>query len=279
MGQKVQPNPVFQVGHPSPWLVERVHRYLLPVVRALWRPTLTGLENLPQQGPFLLVANHSGGFGLAEILSFVALYLQQPHPLPLAGFAHPLGFHLWPLTRLHRELGSIRSTYADARSTLALGIPILVFPGGDHEAFRPIWQANRVDFGGRVGFLRIAREAGVPIVPMGIQGSHFTAPMLWRSRILPFLFVIPRLCGIKRWPLSLLGALVALALIFALPQLGLWRFLLAFLWLSSVFALLPWIPWTVRIRVGKPIQPEELAESLPEALKQVEAAVQTQVAP
>ena len=31
--------------------------------------------------------------------------------------------------------------------------------------FRPSWERHDVDFGGRKGYVRLAREAGVPIVP------------------------------------------------------------------------------------------------------------------
>jgi 1-acyl-sn-glycerol-3-phosphate acyltransferase len=55
---------------------------------------------------------------------------------------------------------------------------VLIFPGGDHEAFRPVWQAYRVDMANRKGFLRIARRAWVPIVPLGIRGSQFALPIL-----------------------------------------------------------------------------------------------------
>ena len=64
-------------GRVSPGIARLAGRVLLPVVRACFRPTLTGLEHLPDRGPYLLVANHSGGMALAEILSFVALYLRE----------------------------------------------------------------------------------------------------------------------------------------------------------------------------------------------------------
>ena len=265
-------------------MVRLVARYIEPFVRLCYRPTLDGIANLPERGPFLLVANHSAGLGVAEILSFLALYLRDVGPeRPLTGFAIPIGFRVWPLSAAHRALGTIPSTYEAAEQALSAGVPILVFPGGDHETLRPVWQANRVDFGGRLGFLRIARAAGVPIVPLGIRGSHYTAPMLLRSRLLATLLVVPRLMGQKRWGISLLGVIVAALIAWSGP--GTWplRAALSWLWLGSALSFVPWIPWTIRMRVGAPIAANDLfagegtEEELRRALPRVEAAVQALV--
>ncbi len=102
-------------GRVTPLFARLIHRFLLPVVRVLWRPTLTGTENLPTSGPYLLVANHSAGVGFAEIHCFIALYLDQVGPAhPLAGFALPVGFRIWPLSAVHRQIGTIPSTYEAA---------------------------------------------------------------------------------------------------------------------------------------------------------------------
>ena len=271
-------------GRPTPEFVRAARRYLAPLVHIAHRPCLAGVENLPTSGPYVLVANHSAGLGIAEILSFAVLYLEQVGAdRPLAGFALPFGFHLYPASRVLYHLGAIPSTYDAARATLAAGVPLLVFPGGDHETLRPVWEANRVDFGGRKGFLRIARELRVPIVPMGIRGSHYTAPVLWRSRLLAKLLVGPWLIGVKRWALTLLGVLVAALIALALPLAWPWRVLVGFLWLGSPFIFLPWIPSTIRMGIGAPLPPEVLFEGVDDeaqlgrALELVETAVQTLV--
>jgi 1-acyl-sn-glycerol-3-phosphate acyltransferase len=274
-------------GRPAPGLVRLVRRYLDPIVELCHRPSLEGVEHLPERGPFLLVANHSAGLGIAEIVTFIVLYLRHVGPeRPIAGFAHPFGFRVFPLSALLRGVGAIPSTYAAAERAIAAGVPLLVFPGGDHETFRPIWQANRVDFGGRVGFLRIARGAGLPIVPLGIRGGHMTAPILFRSRILATLLVVPRLVGSKRWGVSLLGAIGAILLAALLPVAWPIRAALVGIWLSSALTFLPWIPWTLRMRIGAPIPAADLFprqdgegtdEDLRRALPRVQAAVQALV--
>jgi len=226
----------------------------------------------------VLVANHSAGMAVAEIFAFMTLWLEHfGEERPIAGFAHPLGFTFFPASAVLRGVGAVPSTYEAAADTLRRGVPLLIFPGGDYEALRPVWLANQVDFGGRLGFLRIAREAGVPIVPMGIRGSHLTVPILWRSRhVLPNALVLPRLVGLKRWALTAFGVAGAAALLlgpaWSLPA----RIAASFAWLNSPFIFTPIVPATIRMRIGVPLEPSTLFadDNLEGALARVQAAVQ-----
>ncbi len=259
-------------GRLAPWAAAAI-RALRPLLRVAYRPRITGLDGLPE-GPFLLVANHSAGVGMAELACFAALYVDRAAERPLAGFAHPIGFRFWPTSRLMPALGCVPSTYEDAARTLEAGVPLLVFPGGDHETLRPLWQAYRVDFGGRRGFLRVASEAGVPVVPMGIRGSHLTAPILLRSRALAWVLVLPRLLRVKRWAISALSVGGVAALV-ASPLSWPLTLLLSWAWLTSPLVFLPWIPWSIGMRVGSSIPASELASD--GALERVQAAVQALV--
>jgi 1-acyl-sn-glycerol-3-phosphate acyltransferase len=264
-------------GRPSPRVARFVRAVVAPVVRAWFRPRVEGLERLPNGEPYLLVANHSGALGVAEILSFAALWADVDRPL--AGFAHPFGFHVPLLATFIRGLGCVPSSHDAGERALRDGVPLLVFPGGDHEVARPLWQARRVDFAGRTGFARLAQRAGVPVVPMGIRGAHATAPVLWRSRgLLSTLFVLPRLFGVKRYGLTLLAVVGALAIVLAFPSWGPWRFVAAYAWLSSPLALLPFVPSTIVFRVGAPLPAAALSSLSPaDAAARVEAAVQALV--
>ena len=255
-----------QVPHPgevAPWLQRAATTLIAPVVGVLYRPAFTHPERLPRDQPFLLIANHSGGMALAEGFCFLSCYLRTFGPdRPLSALAHPFSFFFPVLRQLIAALGVAPSSYAHAYDILGRGIPLLIFPGGDWEVSRPFWLANRVDFNGRKGFLRIAREANVPIVPMGIRGSHNTAPILWRSDfVLPWLLVVPKLFGLKRFPLSLLGLIGAVGiLVAAWPSLGWWSVPLVYLWFYSLLPFAPIVPCTIRFHLGTPIPPEELFE-------------------
>ena len=64
---------------------------------------------------------------------------------------------------------------------LEAGAALLVYPGGDWEVHRPSWERNKVDFAGRKGFVRLALDAGVPIVPVVSIGGQETALFLSRG--------------------------------------------------------------------------------------------------
>ena len=246
-------------GRVDPAFARWFSRWVWPCLRWAFRPRLVGVEHLPTDRPYLLVANHSAGVGLAEILCLMGLWLERfGGSRPLAGFAHPLGLKIFPASAVLARIGAVPSTYADAAAALSAGVSLLVFPGGDHETLRPVWRARRVDFGGRRGYLRVAQAAGVPIVPLGIRGSHFTAPMLIRARWLSWVLVLPRLIGMKRWGLSVLGVLVSLVIWLFVPLEPGFRALLIWLWLGSPFVFWPIVPWSLRYTVGAPLEPDAL---------------------
>jgi 1-acyl-sn-glycerol-3-phosphate acyltransferase len=256
-------------------------RAVTPLVDLLLRPTIEGLDRLPRDRPALLVANHSGG-GVAEVAALARLWLEHGAARPLTAMAHPVAFHVPGAAAFLRSVGAIPSTYRHAEQALARGVSVIVFPGGDHDAFRPLWRARRVEWNGRSGFARLARTANVPIVPVGIRGSHITLPILWRSSLLPWLLIYPRLAGLKRLPVTVpwLAGLAAIAgVLHDEPRTAA---LAAYGWsLFPVAHMLPVVPSRVSFHLGEPLAPEALFEGVDDhaAARRVEAAVQALVDP
>lgn len=241
----------YRIGAPTDLAVRLLGGPAYAIVRLFFRATLEGVEHLPA-GPYLLIGNHPPCLGTGEFVALMALWVRRfGKSRPIAGFTHVSAHATWPFPWLFEQIGAIPSTYAAAEEALDRGVPVVAFPGGDHEAFRPFWQKG-ADFGGREGFLRIARKANVPIVPMGIAGD--SAPVLWCSRLLAYLCIWPRLVGLKRYGFTVLALLGALVLFGATPSLSLQaRLFFAWIWASSPFALVSWMPARVRIRIGAPL--------------------------
>jgi 1-acyl-sn-glycerol-3-phosphate acyltransferase len=102
-----------------------------------------------------------------------------------------------------RKLGTVAASPANARKALHSGAALLVYPGGEHEVHRPSWERNRVDFSGRDGFIRLALEEDVPIVPVVSIGGQETAVFLSRGEHLARWLALDRLFGLKVVPISL----------------------------------------------------------------------------
>src|SRR5437868_3590620 len=155
---------------------------MLWLAASIWyRGEVRGLGNIPETGPVLLVGNHSGGNLTPDTLVFT-LAFSTYFGVERASYqlAHNLVLSMPGLSWL-RKFGTVAASPENARQALSSGAALLVYPGGDYEVHRPSWQSSRVDFGGRKGFLRLALEQDVPIVPVVAIGGQETALFLSRG--------------------------------------------------------------------------------------------------
>lgn len=210
---------LLEVDETSAIALER-NRWLTNPLAAYFRFSMSGWENLPA-GPSLVVANHSCGSPF--VLPLLARAWHQNRPgRPARGLMHRVAWQ-WPFRQLGflQRLGGIYAHPLVAERALQQGKTLLVFPGGDVEAMRPFHDRYRVEFAGRSGFVRLARAAGVPMVPLAICGSHAAFIMLPGSRQVAQLLALKRWTGLVRFPLTL--GEVLLAAVLAVPALrGLW---------------------------------------------------------
>ena len=158
-------------------------RQTLPLLRATMsryhRAEVRGLEHIPD-GPALLVGNHSGGTVIVDTFLFALEFYAKFGPdRRFHQLAHDVAARL-PFTGI-RRFGVLAASHDNARKAFDAGAPVLVYPGGDYETFRPSWHSDRIEFGGRKGFIRLALEAGVPIVPVVSIGGQETALFVTRG--------------------------------------------------------------------------------------------------
>ncbi len=195
---------------PTADLDDRDPDYIRESLPGIWllasyyfRADVRGLERIPEEGPVLIVGNHSGGnltpdtgvFTLAFAAFFGAerRFYQLVHNLVLA----------MPLPIPLRKYGSVPASHKNARMALERGAAVLVYPGGDWEVHRPSWEMNKVDFAGRKGFIKLALDAGVPIVPLVSIGGQETALFLSRGERLAKALRLDRMFRLKVLPISI----------------------------------------------------------------------------
>ena len=174
-----------------------------PLLKAWFRPDVRGLERIPATGPVLLVGNHSGGNVAPDTLVFTAAFIRRfGAQRRFFQLAHELVVAAPWLAPL-RRYGTVTASPQNARAALAAGAAVLVYPGGDWEAHRPVWQGHRVDFHDRHGFIRLALESGAPLVPVVSIGGQETALFLSRGELLVRKLRLHRRLRLDALPISI----------------------------------------------------------------------------
>ena len=156
----------------------------------LWRSRVVGRGHLPWRGPAVIVANH---LSLVDILVLHGLFRPFKWVSKASVFRLPfLGWNMWlngyvPLERGSAE--SVRRMLARCAALLAQGNSVLLFPEGTRSA-----DGRLQPF--KDGAFRLAFQAGVPVIPVAVSGTHESLPkhgMVLRNRMDAVVRVLPAL--------------------------------------------------------------------------------------
>src|SRR5215216_6594291 len=138
-------------------------------LRLLYRMAAKGKENLPREGGFVLAANHTSNF--------------DPWPLGLPLFPDRFlrfmaksELFRWPLRPIVASAGAFKvqrgvgdaEAVATAVELVRRGEVVVMFPEGTR---RKKGIVKKHEARGHTGAARIARDAGVPLVPAAIKGT------------------------------------------------------------------------------------------------------------
>jgi 1-acyl-sn-glycerol-3-phosphate acyltransferase len=147
-----------------------------PTVRAIYRPQITGLANVPRTGPVIIAGNHVSFAD--EIFTPLAArrqvlylakaeYFESPGLKGRAMAAFFGGLGLVPVRRdvMHAAAAAIDLCVDVLRSGNAFGI----YPEGTRS---PDGRLHRF----RTGVARIALRTGAPVVPVGLVGTERVQP-------------------------------------------------------------------------------------------------------
>jgi 1-acyl-sn-glycerol-3-phosphate acyltransferase len=178
----------------------------LPLLRGLFRNwfrvDVSGIENLPETGAGLVVANHAGVLPLDGLMASVAVHDNHPAQRDLRLLAADMVFDMPVVGQAARKAGHTMACTADAHRLLAAGELTAVFPEGYKglgKNFRDRYKLQRF---GRGGFVAAALHTGAPIIPCSIVGSEEIYPMLADVKLLARLFGLPYFPVTPLFPLA-----------------------------------------------------------------------------
>jgi 1-acyl-sn-glycerol-3-phosphate acyltransferase len=166
-----------------------------------FRVETRGLDNIPDDGGALVVANHSGTVPLDAIMTQLAILDHHPAHRHLRLLGADLVFQLPGIAPLARKVGTTLACQADAELLLGRGELAAVFPEGFKGIGKPFSERYKLQRVGRGGFVSSALRTGAPIVPCAIVGAEETYPMVGNLRSVARLFGLPYLPVTPTFPL------------------------------------------------------------------------------
>jgi hypothetical protein len=157
--------------------------------RRYHRYSVEGLEHLLVDEPRLIAGYHGRPLAYDMCILTVELYERLgylPH-----GMVHRGVDLIPPMRWLKEALGFVVTDGPDLEAAVRRGEHLVTTPGGGEEGCRRYDDTYRVNWGDRVGYVRLAVKYGLQIVPVGAGGADDgfiglnTGPVLGRALGLP----------------------------------------------------------------------------------------------
>jgi 1-acyl-sn-glycerol-3-phosphate acyltransferase len=181
----------------DPDLTEEV---LSPLARVFherwWRVDWIGLENVPSEGPALLVSNHAGTVPWDAVVLKFGVLDRHPAHRHVRLLAADLAFRLPFIGELARKSGNTLAGAEDAFRLLERGDLLGVFPEGYKGVGKRFKDRYKLQRFGRGGFIEVALRARAPIVPVSIVGSEEIYPMIYNAK------TVARIAGFPYFPIT-----------------------------------------------------------------------------
>jgi 1-acyl-sn-glycerol-3-phosphate acyltransferase len=164
-------------------------KFLRPLAEKWFRVEVRGIENIPETGSALIVANHSGTMPIDGLIT--QLVVADHTNRPLRTLAADLVFKTPFVGELSRKGGATLANNDDAERLLRQGNIVGVWPEGFKGLGKPFSERYKLQRFGRGGFVSAAMRTGVPIVPCSIVGAEEIYPLVGNMASLARLIGVP----------------------------------------------------------------------------------------
>lgn len=187
----------------DPHLTNAIFLPLLRVFFNSWfRVEVSGIENLPETGAALVVANHAGVLPFDGLMTQVAVRDNHPTHRDLRILAADMVFDMPMVGQAARKAGHTMACTDDAHRLLSAGELTAVFPEGYKGLGKGFKDRYKLQRFGRGGFVSAALRSKAPIVPCSIVGSEEIYPMLADVKLLARLLGLPYFPVTPLFPLA-----------------------------------------------------------------------------
>jgi 1-acyl-sn-glycerol-3-phosphate acyltransferase len=186
------------------WDFFEKQKYLWNPLMDYWfRMEMEGWDNLPEP-PALLIGIHSGAPFVWDAWTIGAQWWRHfGDSRPLHGTAHDMLMATPLIGSYFRKMGVLPAAPDSISAALAAGRDVALWPGGERDSLRPWTQRDQAVLAGRMGFIKLAIRAGVPIVPISTVGGPDSMPVLARGRRLAKVLQLDKVARLKLFPIAL----------------------------------------------------------------------------
>lgn len=152
-------------------------RVVSPVAKAVWRPRVEGLANIPATGPVIVASNH---LSFADSVVIPVVVPRRVVFLAKSDYFTGTGVRGAASRTWFTGLGMLPVDRDDSRAALAsLDTALEVLARGDAFGIYPEGTRSRDGrlYRGRTGVAHLALTAGCPVVPVGLRGTDELQPV------------------------------------------------------------------------------------------------------
>src|SRR4051795_6224324 len=174
-----------------------------PLMDYWFRMEVEGWENIPEP-PVLLIGIHSGAPFVWDAWTVgVQWWRHFGAERPLHGTAHDALMALPLVGDYFRKMGVLPAAPDSITGALAEGRDVALWPGGEVDSLRPWTKRDEAVLAGRMGFVRLAIQTGVPIVPVSTVGGPDAMPVIFSGRRLAKALRLDQFAQLKMFPIAL----------------------------------------------------------------------------
>ena len=196
-------DPDIELPQPDPRFIRAQQPFWSLLLDNYFRMEVRGWHRLPEP-PALVVGIHAGGILPIDAYAFGFSWFREfgMDRIP-RGTAHDFLTSAPVIGHYLKRIGTIPASPDGIKAALAAGEDVILYPGGDVDALRPWRKRDEVVFGGRKGWIRMALEAQVPIVPVANLGASDTLFVLTDGKTIARKLRLDKLLRAKAVPLAL----------------------------------------------------------------------------
>ena len=165
----------------SPSFMERVRPFFQFLYHDYFRVDAYGADNVPEKGPAILVANHSGTVPYDATMSHLAVYNNLRNERAVRFLVDDFIFNIPILGKVMEKIGGVRASFENAMELLEDGHLVMIFPEGIEGIGKLYDERYNVQEFRRAGFVRLAIKMKVPVIPVSIVGAEEIHPLIWKS--------------------------------------------------------------------------------------------------